>query len=134
VAFALTIIVCDPSHSSPLSLALYLLLLGLLAYAASSLTVINSSLAPIFLARAHLPHLRQLIGPVSIFLDFISTLDTQFLINQTTMDATRTILNEHDMSWRERHSFDDLTAILYPKADNITDHMRSHLMMEVFFE
>lgn len=50
------------------------------------------------------------------------------------MEDIQTILNEHDLSLKELHSFDDLVAILYPKADEITDRMRNHLMMDVFFE
>jgi hypothetical protein len=51
-----------------------------------------------------------------------------------TMEVTRIILNEYDLSLKEFHSFDDLVAIIYLEADEITDRMRNHFMMEVFFE
>lgn len=50
------------------------------------------------------------------------------------MGKARTILNEDDLTLKERHSFDDLVSVLYPKTDIITDRIRNHFMMEVFFE
>lgn len=50
------------------------------------------------------------------------------------MGKARTILNEDDLTLKERHSFDDLVAVLYPNAGDITDRMRNHLMMDVFLE